>query len=356
MLSKTKKDRKNAQLKQFIVQSGTVTRAEVVENLDLDIRTATAYLEKLCRQGFCRQGSGIPEGKGRPGIIYHTNFDNMVFAGVLISQRMTVDCVLSTIDGNILAEKQWECNSGQSKLTVFNSVLDMVRDIISSYPDKILGGTGVAVSRWLQPPLAAYDLYSGLIKFLEKETHTQVYRTLNINALAYDVANMQKQKDIALFHAGNVIELGVIQNNRSILNYQEHESALAHLQVNKNGPRCYCGKKGCLENYITAGALLEKISNTSHKPSMDELVSAPGLKKLKNEVIDYLVQACDYLDQTYKPEQIWLMTNKSIADSAAKECAKEKLNCEIDYLKPQDYSVVRGAALMAAFMAVKQYK
>jgi predicted NBD/HSP70 family sugar kinase len=356
MLSKTKKDRRNAQLKQFILQSGTVTRAEVVEHLDLDIRTATAYLEKLCCQGFCRQENGTPDGKGRPGIVYSANSDNMVFAGVLISQKMTMDCVLSTIDGNILEKKMWEYSSRQSKLTLFNSILDMIRDVTDSYPDKILGGIGVAVSRWLQPPLAAYDLYSGLIKFLEKETGVMVYRTLNINALAYDAANTYSCKDITVFHTGNVIELGIIQNGRNILNYQEHESALAHLRVNKNGPRCYCGKKGCLENYVTNGALQEKISSISPGASVDELASDPKLKKLKNEVVDYLVQSCRYLDQTYKPERILLMTNKNIAESTVRESAKEKLDCEVNYLNPKDYSVVKGAALMAAFMAVKQYK
>ncbi len=356
MLSKTKKDRKNAQLKQFILRAGTITRAEAVQYADLDIRTATSYLEKLCKQGFCRKENGAPDGKGRPGIIYNTNFENMVFAGVLISQDMSVECVLSTIDGDILTRKSWKLNSQQSKLTVFNSILDMIKNIAGDFPEKVLGGIGVAVSRWLQPPLATYDLYSGLTKFLAKETKIEVYRALNINALAYDVANLNDQKDITVFHAGNVIELGIIQNGRNIQNYQEHESTLAHLMVNPNGPRCYCGKKGCLENYVTNTALSEKISSISSGASLNDSNSDPKIKKLKDEIIDYLIQACLYLNQTYKSEQIFLMMNDNIIADIAKECEKEKLNCKINNLNSKDYSVVRGAALMAAFIAVKQYK
>lgn len=356
MLSKTKKDRKNAQLKQFILQSGAVTRAEVVEHLDLDIRTATAYLDKLFKQGFCSQENGMPDGKGRPGIVYSTNFDNMVFAGVLIGQRMTMECILTTLNGDVLKKKVWECSSRQSKLTVFNSILNMIRDVTADCPDKILSGTGVAVSRWLQPPLASYDLYSGLIKFLEKETGAPVYRTLNINALAYDAANIYKHKDIIVFHAGNVIELGIIQNGRNIQNYQEHETALAHLKVNSNGPRCYCGKKGCLENYVTNPALYERLSGIGQQATLNDFESNPAVRKLRNEIIDYLIQACSYLDQTYKPEEILLMLNEDIAESISTECKKEKLNSTVGYLTPKKYSVVRGAALMAAFMAVKQYK
>jgi len=356
MLSKTKKDRKNAQLKQFILRSGSITRAEAVEYAYLDIRTATSYLEKLCKQGFCRKENGAPDGKGRPGIIYSTNFENMVFVGVLISQDMRVECVLCTLDGDILSRESWKLNSQQSKLTVFNSILGMIKDIADSYPDKILGVIGIAVSRWLQPPLATYDLYSGLAKFLEKETKMEVHRTLNINALAYDVANAHNQKDITVFHTGNVIELGIIQNGRNIQNYQEHESALAHLMVDKNGPRCYCGKKGCLENYVTNAALSEKLSSIIPGASLNDSKSNLKINRIKDKVVDYLVQACLYLDQTYKPEQIFLILNKDIADSVAKECKKEKLNSQINYLNVKDYSVVRGAALMAAFMAVKQYK
>lgn len=357
MLSKTKAARKNAQLKQFILRSGSVTRAEAVEQVDLDIRTATSYLERLCKQGFCRKKNAAPDGKGRPGIVYRTNFENMVFAGVLISQNMTVNFVLCTIDGEILAQKDWKFNLQYSKLTVFNSILSMITDIAKSFPDKVLGGIGVAVSRWLQPPLAAYDLYSGLVKFLEKETEMEVYRTLNINALAYDAANSNGQKDIVIFHAGNVIELAVIQNGRSIQNYQEHETTLAHLQVNKNGPNCYCGKKGCLENYVTSSALLEKLSVVMPGASLDDFGSdIPAVNRLKNKVLDYLGQACSYLDQTYKPQHIFFMSNQSIAEVLVRKCGKEKLNCELSYFTADSYAVVRGAALMASFMAVKQYK
>lgn len=357
MLSKTKKDRKNAQLKQFILRAGTISRAEAVQYADLDIRTATSYLEKLCKQGFCRKENGAPDGKGRPGIIYKTNCENMVFAGVLIGQDMRVECVLSTIDGDILKQRSWNLNSQQSKLTIFNSILGMIKNIAGDFPDKILGGIGVAVSRWLQPPLATYDLYSGVAKFLKKETKVEVYRTLNINALAYDAVNTTGQKNIVIFHAGNVIELAIIQDGRNIQNYQEHESALAHLTVNKNGPRCYCGKKGCLENYVTHGALREKLSALISDASIDDFdCNTPKVNKLKNEVIDYLVQGCLYLDQTYKPEQVLLMLSENIGKEAVKECRKEKLNCKINYFDTKNNSVVKGAALMAAFMAVNQYK
>jgi len=356
MLSKTKKDRKNAQLKQFMLRAGSISRAEAVEYADLDIRTASSYLEKLCKQGFCRKKNSAPDGKGRPGIIYTTSLEDMLFVGILINQNMLVSCVLCTIDGEILEHKNWEFNAQQSKLTVFNSILNMVKDISGPYPDKILSSIGIAVSRWLQPPLATFDLYSGLIKFLKKETKVEVYRTMNINAIAYDLVNYHKQKDIIVFHAGNVIELGIIQNGRSIQNCHEHESTFAHLTVNENGPKCYCGKKGCLENYVTNPALKEKLSSISLGAVLSDSESNPNVKKLKNKIVEYLSQACFYLDQTYKPQKILLMLSENVADNVIIECKKEKLNSQVNYLNSKDYSVVRGAALMAAFMTVKQYK
>jgi len=356
MLSKTKKDRKNAQLKQFMLRNGRVTRAEAVEHADLDIRTATSYLEKLCKQGFCSKENAAPDGKGRPGIIYSTKLENMLFIGILIDQNMCVDCILCTTDGEILKHENWKLNTQQSKLTLFNSILDMIKDISSSFPEKTLGGIGIAVSRWLQPPLATFDLYSGLMKFLRKETRVEVYRTMIINARAYDAVNTYKQKDIIIFHPGNVIELAVIQNSRSIQNYQEHECTFAHLTVNKNGPKCYCGKKGCLENYVTNLALAEKLSTISPGASLRDCESNPEINKFKDEIVEYLTQACFYLDQTYKPQLILLMLSKDIADSLIVECKKEKLNSKINYLHIKDAAAVRGAALMAIFMAVKQYK
>lgn len=357
MLSQTKKGRKKAQLKQHIISSESITRAEAVEHLDMDIRTAASYLENLCKQGFCRKESIQPDGKGRPGIIYRLNTENMVFAGVAIRQNMSVECVLCNFNGEILISKDWELGSMHSKLSLFNSISDVIKDIAGSFPDKVLGGIGIAVSRWLQPPLAAYDLYNGLAKFLEKQSGLEVHRNININALAYDVANKSGLRDIILIHPGNVIELGVIQKCRSIQNYQEHENTFAHLMVNQNGLRCYCGKKGCLENYVTNGALQEKLSALVPEAKRTDLSSGnPKFRKLKNDVVDCLTQACFYLNETYKPEKIFIMFDRKITEDVAGECKKEKLNCEVTHLSSEPCSVVRGAALMSAFMTIRQYE
>ncbi|MFA6716206.1 MAG: ROK family protein [Victivallales bacterium] len=355
MLSKTRKDRKTAQLKQYILRSGSITRAEAVENFDLDIRTASAYLEQLAKQGFCRRENSEPDGKGRPGIIYRENTGNMVFAGLVIRQSMVIELVLTDIEGNILIRRNLDCNSSRSKLSIFNSISETIKEIAGGCPEKILGGIGVAVSRWLQPPLASYDLYNGLAGFLEKESGVTVSRTLNINALAYDIAKSGSLKDVIVFHAGNVIELGIIQNGRNIRNYLEHENALAHLQVKRNGHNCYCGKNGCLEAYVTKGALTEKLS--AIMPGAQGFDSDnPKVNKLKSDTVNYLVQACSYLEETYKPEQIFIMFDRDMAEAVVVECKEEKIKCKVSYLAPQPESIVRGAALLAAFMTVNQYK
>jgi predicted NBD/HSP70 family sugar kinase len=357
MLSRTRKDRKKAQLKQHILRCRSITRAEAVENFDLDIRTATSYLEQLAKQGFCRRENIEPDGKGRPGIIYRENSENMIFIGIVIRQSMLIELVLTDIEGNILDSRSLKGSSSLSKVSVFNSISDIIKEITAGCPDKILGAIGVAVSRWLQPPLASYDLYNGLAKFLEKESGVTVFRTLNINAVAYDAAKSGGRKDVIAFHAGNVIELGIIQNGRNIQNYLEHENALAHLQVNKNGRSCYCGKKGCLETYVTHGALLEKLSALMPEAPVENLNSdKPEVRELKRDTVNYLVQACSYLEQTYKPEQIFIMSDRELAEAVIRECKEEKINCQISIFIAKPESATRGAALMAAFMAVNQYK
>jgi predicted NBD/HSP70 family sugar kinase len=357
MLSNTKKSRRRAQLKQLILRNGSVTRAEAVQKLDFDVRTATAYLEKLCGQGFCRREKEEPDGKGRPGIIYRDNTENMFFVGILIRAGNTVELIATDINGEVLKAENWELNIDLSKLTVFNSILSKINGIADSFPGKVLGGIGLAVSRWLQPPLAAYDLYSGLAKFLEKQTGLDVYRTVNINALAYDVACRYGLRDVIILHPGNVIELGIIQDGRSIQNYAEHENTLAHLAVDKRGQKCYCGKRGCLENYVTNSAIIEKLRELAPGMEPSKLnLNMLEAEKLKKKIVDYLVEACKYLAQTYKPQKIFLMGNATVADKVIMECRGEKLKCGVDTILKGSFSVVKGAAVMAAFMAVKQYK
>lgn len=82
-------------------------------------------------------------------------------------------------------------------------------------------------------------------------------------------------------HQGNHMRSGVIE----------------HLCINQDGPRCYCGKRGCLETYCSANSL-EAASGMSVPEFFEKLKSEPSsaLSKIWTDYLRHLAFAIGNLD------------------------------------------------------------
>lgn len=366
MSDNLKKSRKLAELKGLILNSAGISRGDVARLADLDIRTASIYLEELCSSGLIRKEQESSSGKGRPGFIYLSNIDNLMFAGVAITRDNHIACSIADINNEKLYSSELNCSAESSKLTVFNEILNAIGRATDLLKDRTLCGIGLSVSRWLQPPIASYDVYSGLPNAIERQTGVRVYRDNLINSRAYHIGAITGRRNLAVIHPGNVIELGVLKDGKALVAPFEHEFRLAHLTVDENGPACYCGKRGCLENYVTDKALLEQIkSDYGINGILEELPDLYGSHMPDNQVIakisvqtaKRLAKACEYVAETHMPEIIYLMVpdNDLYMNSQKYYKPNKGVPVEIAILPSGLGEVVDGSTAMAAFFSAKQF-
>ncbi len=366
MPDKLKKSRKLAELKGLILNSHGISRGEAARLADLDIRTAASYLEELCCSGIIRKELEGSLGKGRPGSIYLPNTEHLMFAGVSITRGNSIVCRVDDINNKELYSGELKCSAESSKLTVFNEILSEIGRATELLKDRTLAAIGLSVSRWLQPPIASYDVYSGLIEVIGRRTGVRVYRDNLINSRAYHIASISGRRNLAIIHPGTVIELGVLKDGKALTSPFEHEFKLAHLTVDENGPACYCGKNGCLENYVTDKALLEQIKREYELKGIREKL--PDLYKFSmgdNQVIgriaektgEYLAMACEHVADLYRPEIIYLtVPNNDLYKKTLKYYKPKKgIPVEIALLPSGLGEVVAGTAAMAAFLSAKQF-
>lgn len=366
MSDNLKKSRKLAELKGLILNTAGISRGDVARLADLDIRTASIYLEELCSSGLIRKEQEPSSGKGRPGFIYLSNTDKIMFAGVAITRDNHIACRLADINNEKLYSSELQCGAESSKLTVFNEVLNTIGKAADSLKGRTLSGIGLSVSRWLQPPIASYDVYSGLPDAIERHTGVKVYRDNLINSRAYHIGALTGRRNLAVIHPGNVIELGVLKDGKALTSPFEHEFRLAHLTVDENGPACYCGKRGCLENYVTDKALLEEIKREYGLNGIrGELPDLYDTHMPDNKVIarmsvltgKRLASACEYVAESYQPEIIYLMVpDNDLYKKALKYYKPEKkVSFEMAILPSGLGEVVAGSTAMAAFFTAKQF-
>ena len=260
----TKRARITRELKELILsrRSG-VSRSEVSGLLNIDLRTAATYLEELVSAGLLRCEISVGSGKGRPRMLYRSNADKLAFLGIQIAGNMSAASTLVDSVGRKLGSRQYALPENGSRLSTFAAVLEIIEDF-RHFQDYSLYGAGLAISRWLQPPLAGEDVYANLADYLARESQVCIHRDVNINSVAFAIARSMNCRNLAVIHLGRVLEFGLVLDGMPDADFARREAWLAHLCVNPDGSRCYCGKYGCLENYVSSCARDERSKKGSN--------------------------------------------------------------------------------------------
>ncbi|MBE6403384.1 MAG: ROK family protein [Lentisphaerae bacterium] len=338
----TKRARIIRELKQSALNaSGGISRAEAAEKLGIDLRTAAVYLEELASGGLLRSETVPCAGKGRPHSVYRSNADNLSFLGLQIAGNFTASAVLIDSVGRKLTEEKFALPENGSRLSVFSTLLDVVSKY-KIFQNKRLYAVGLAISRWLQPPLAGEDVYANLTEYLQRESSVAVYRDVNINAVSFAAGFKHNCRNLAIVHPGRVIEFGLVLDGVPDKEFTKREAWLSHLCVNPDGNRCYCGKYGCLENYVTFGARTERIN-----PANAHIVT----RALGNMLGVAMVR----IARKYPLEKIILYGADELFP-AAEEYFSQKVGnpCKL-CLNHQLAEVDYGAALLAAHYELYRY-
>lgn len=77
-------------------------------------------------------------------------------------------------------------------------------------------------------------------------------------AAVYELWNNKSINNAVLFLLNRNLGGAIITNNKIQEGVNMHSGIIEHLCIDKNGPICYCGKKGCLETYCSSNVLTTK--------------------------------------------------------------------------------------------------
>lgn len=338
----TKRARITRELKQLaLTAAGGISRADAAQKLQIDLRTASVYLEELAAGGLLRSETVPCSGKGRPHSVYRSNADNLSFLGIQIFGGFTASAVLIDSVGRKLAGEKFALPESGSRLSVFSALLEIVRKY-KNFQNKRLYAVGLAISRWLQPPLAGEDVYANLTEYLQRESSVAVYRDVNINAVAFAAAFKQNCRNLAVIHPGRVIEFGLVIDGVPDKDFAKRDAWLSHLCVNPDGRRCYCGKYGCLENYVTSGARSERITPGNMHATTRALGSMLGVAMVR-------------IARKYPVEKIILFGADELFPAAEEYFSQRIGNSCWLCLSHQLVEVDYGAALEAAHYELHRY-
>lgn len=194
-------------------------------------------------------------------------------------------------NGVILAQNSFKTKEFKDIYKYVNTIHDKLNEIIPSdiNTEDILGiGVGAPNANFhdgtlVNPPNLPFKGVVPLADPLKEVFHLPAVITNDANAAALGemtYGNAKTLKDFVVLTVGTGLGSGIIINGDIVYGYHGFAGELGHTLVNANGRYCGCGKRGCLETYVSATGIrrtVYKLMADYNEPSLLRSISFDDL-------------------------------------------------------------------------------
>ena len=166
-------------------------------------------------------------------------------------------------DGQLLQHTSIETTSYERVEDYFQGMADAIRGLLSNLPNdtKMVGvGVGAANGNYYTGTIdrstnLRWKHTIPLAKMFSEEFGVPSLITNDANAAALGemiYGHAKQMKDFVMITLGTGLGSGFVCNGELLNGHHGIAGELGHTSVNPNGRYCNCGKRGCLETYVSA--------------------------------------------------------------------------------------------------------
>lgn len=255
----------------LVKSRGPISRAALARESKLSPAAVSGIVARLMRTGILSEIAGRPVGVGRPPVLLRLNERAAYVVGIKLTEHG-----LTTVVTNLAAEV---INSSVSRARLVGdpqaamaAIEAAVRAALaaSRVKRKEVLGIGIGLAGIVD---AAHGVcrFSHILKWrdvslsepLRRKLQIPVWVDNDVNTLA--VAEKWYGAGIGLRHfltatVGRGIGLGIVANGEIYRGAFGGASEFGHTIVMPDGPRCQCGRSGCLEALVSEPALRARAS------------------------------------------------------------------------------------------------
>jgi predicted NBD/HSP70 family sugar kinase len=241
-----------------------ISRREIADRTGLSFQTVTNITLSLLESGVIEEGSEVRGNGVRQSRSVQIN-PNAAYAVGIHIDRAKLALVLTNFKARVLWREEISLAA--------HSVLPLIPQII----DRAVGETGISKEQLLGLGLAVpgpLDIEAGCLlgvpnlndwanhpirDELEKLLRLPVLLEEDVTAI---VLGEQwcgwgtEYHNVLYLYVGIGIGLGIVCNGHALRGWKGNIGQIGHVQVDPDGPECHCGKRGCLEAFCTADAIL----------------------------------------------------------------------------------------------------
>lgn len=266
-------------------RDGELTRAQLTQRLALSRSTIGALVADLTESGLLDER--VPNGgerAGRPSHVVAPREDGPYAVAVDVDVSR-VSCAAVGIGGHVLA-RHAVANAEPASARLAASLIAESIDALAQQmkPGAWPVGIGVSVPGTVSrsdamvefaPNLGWRDEPFGklLSSVVPEGLAVAVGNDADVAMMAEHLRGAARDCDDAVFLMGRIgVGAGVIANGSPLRGRDGHAGEVGHNVVDASGPRCHCGKRGCVETYVGDKALLKLAGR--RRPATAETVAA----------------------------------------------------------------------------------
>ncbi|MBQ9112974.1 MAG: ROK family protein [Clostridia bacterium] len=133
---------------------------------------------------------------------------------------------------------------------------------------------------------------------------------INLSALAENLYGYGKQyKNFIYLGLTMGIGTGIISDGDLFQQRSSFVGEIGHMTIDRNGPMCTCGQRGCLETYVSIPRIVDHMRTVTKRESisyknMEELYSHPECREFFDEIADDIAIALVNISNLLDPQCI----------------------------------------------------
>lgn len=300
---------------------GPISRTEIASITSLSRQTVQNLVAELEAAKLITMTPGEIKGRGHPGMTVMLNADSAYTFGVQVDRR-SLTALACNLDGKVI----WSTTKAltdPSSMAATTEILAAVAAFRSNHPAEAgrLLGLGIAAPGPFGPSGLDTRDAAGFPEIGAKDTLAQLQRetglpvSLENDATAAAVGEWlygagKGHNTLAVLHFGIGLGAGFILGGSPYRGASSNAGEIGHMAVVDGGLPCFCGNLGCLERYLSFGALCDALKLNPNEPGASQLIldlcaaKDPTLTSWISRAAPLFRQAISIIEAMIDPETI----------------------------------------------------
>ncbi|MFF7291791.1 ROK family protein [Microbacterium sp. NPDC008134] len=337
---------------QTLYHAGAMSRADLSRETGLTRVTISDLVAEFIADGIVIE-MGVREtaGPGKPPILIDIDRNGHQILGLDLSGPHAFIGAVLSLDGEVLERREVPRPESADGDAAYAATLELARSLVAASTRPLLG-VGIGTPGVVRPD--GIVLSSPNLGWTSFPLEAKLGADLDLPVLARNDANAavlaeytfgEAKADFMLIKIGRGVGAGLITGSQPLLGSRFAAGEIGHVTVGTDGgPRCACGKDGCLEAWLSETRLSEAVA--ADPSARDEILRDAGTRMAI--AIAPIVAALDL-------SEVVLSGPADLLDGILIDAAVETLHARtlegvfedaLIRLTVQDDIVLRGAAVM----------